>query len=233
MIPQLFTPPYIMKNTMKYLFFGWLFTVLITVLSSVSAQSQEQPHQQVPTASPRQQSVSFGLHYTGGDATFGRGTAMLSATYMTSITTTLSIAATLQSSSFAEQWDGGAFSTNLPIYQGTRQRYTALSVALMSDATLVIQPFPSVGFRVGIGPSVRLWQSTSSGTGFHIQLPSVTATQGDTSLVVYNNFGHSWTLGGHVQLEYAAAIAHNLELGVRGQVHIFAEPFAGRDISAL
>jgi hypothetical protein len=170
--------------------------------------------------------ASWGVNYAGGDATFGRGTLMLSTSYGRHILPWLELEGTAQGFAWSEAFSFGSFPAAISVQPNSVPAVSWNSNAVFLDATAMMQPFQGFGLRVGLGPSARWWSSSRLSIGWgSSQLQG--APKEETFLVVQNEQARSWSFGANAKLEYLIPISQQIDVSVRAQGHIFARPFDG------
>jgi hypothetical protein len=159
---------------------------------------------------------AFGLGYGLGDASFDRATIMVSTAYSHRFSSLWGI-------EIAGHYLGRTFINNF----GGNIAASGQQDSFTGDASMMFRPFgvaedlaaqttttPSGKFSLGIGPSVRV-RSLSL-------YSSVSVFQSQPLITSYPN---TVSIGGHFKAEYAFPLSNSSELGLRGQIHLFAPPF--------
>jgi hypothetical protein len=192
-----------------------LFVTSFLTPSNVSAQET--------SATSYNNHVSWGVNYAGGDATFGRGTLMFSTTYERQMLSWLSLEASVQGFAWSLASSFGTFPTALYVINSAAPSISWNSNTLFFDATAMMHPFLGSGLRVGLGPSVRRWESSLLSVGWVSR--QVQGFPEETYINVENTQGLVWSLGANAKVEYLIPITQQVDISIRAQGHLLALPF--------
>lgn len=197
-----------------------------TSAQEISAQEisvQEASAQQAAPLPLFNNHVSWGVNYAGGDATFGRGTILFSTAYERQLLSWLSVEASVQGFAWSEGFSFGGFPAAIKVYNNAAPALSWNSNTLFFDVTAMMQPFQGFGLRIGIGPSVRRWESSRLSIGtLTTQFPGMPE---ETFLTVSNDRNLSWSFGANAKLEYLIPVTQQVDVSLRLQGHIFAPAF--------
>ncbi|MCU0426801.1 MAG: hypothetical protein MUF71_14375 [Candidatus Kapabacteria bacterium] len=188
--------------------FQALFSVLLFIISTQLFSQETSKSEQNSTP---QDFFTFGLSYNqlnaGGRFTRVRFTPMFSASYSHKFSPILDVEATANIT--------GSSNTQYGIFGGA-----GMTSTLTGDLTALFTPFAgqSSGLeRLRIGAGFSLQNNTLSATA---PIPS---TSGFELRDVYSSYSQ-W--GAHLKVDYLFPLSANVDLGLRGQAHIFG-PSAG------
>jgi hypothetical protein len=155
--------------------------------------------------------VGWGIHYAGGDITFGRVGLMLSTLYSQVIDSVVSIEGSVH---FL-----GRTSRLYSLQTVNNLDFTIIASSVTADVSLLFNgnTISIQGLHGGLGCSIR--QSSITRTGHQI------SSFGVPELVIEQQY--RWELGANAKLEYVIPMGESTELGLRGQFHLFASPVVG------
>ncbi len=149
--------------------------------------------------------AGMGLSFAGGTPTLGGSGAMFTALYAYSVSPMIDVETSLN---YMSRTDG-------------KEQQGRFSNAWIGDATVMFRLFdPSDRFRIGLGASY-MQHTFTSGSGTSTDQNGVVTR---TPMQVYE----SGALGLNLKLEYLIPLSQKLDLGLRGQIHAFSQPFSGQ-----
>jgi hypothetical protein len=153
------------------------------------------------------------ISWAGGTATLGRDGVMFSTFYAHSLSKIMHIETGLHYLAYSALYPPLRFGIN-SMMMPNRSEFDSLriySIAWMHDVTIFFQPFGN-NFSIGIGPALE-WRRQMEAT-FNIfgSVPSE------------SHLRETVALGGNFKVEYFIPIKQNLDIGIRGQLHLFLAP---------
>jgi hypothetical protein len=148
---------------------------------------------------------------------------MFSTTYERQMLSWLSLEASVQGFAWSEAFSFGSFPAGVKVANNAVPTLSWNSNALFLDVAAMMQPFQGVGLRVGLGPSVRRWESSRLSVGWGSQ--QIQGMPEETFVSLQSQQQLFWSFGGTAKLEYLIPITQQVDVSIRAQGHIFAPPF--------